>query len=344
MDLREESRDVLIDVICYCNSTELYKEGHFRRKDIILRPITHTRKIWNSVKIAPIFYAFSNRFSVKELMILLKTMRRTRYDLIVLDHSQLFIYGLFIRRVPKIAISHDVITQRIHRQGNYLKYLHSRITESILIRLLRDTRFYTFSKKDKLYLKNLGANEVFTTSFYPNFTVSDYPSLENAIVLFASWSRPENIEGLRWFVESVLPFIRLDIQVKVLGGGLPNKDIDRLKTHSNVKYLGFVDDPAVSIASSMLLIAPIFQGAGVKVKVVDALSLGTPVLGTKMAFEGINFELKGAMQQAKTKKEFINRINSCEVDLSFKYKLKEEFWRKYFNYNLRNDILNYVER
>ena len=53
--------------------------------------------------------------------------------------------------------------------------------------------------------------------------------------------------------------------------------------------LGFVDNPYKIMSESLGLIAPLFHGAGIKVKVIESLACGTPVIGTEVAFEGIDF-------------------------------------------------------
>jgi len=51
--------------------------------------------------------------------------------------------------------------------------------------------------------------------------------------------------------------------------------------------LGFVDDPSGAFSECACVVAPLSMGAGVKFKVLDALAANVPVIGTVVAFEGI---------------------------------------------------------
>ena len=69
---------------------------------------------------------------------------------------------------------------------------------------------------------------------------------------------------------------------------MPEELQAKIKSNSSIEYIGFVDNPYPIIAQAKGLIAPLFHGAGVKVKVIESLSLGTPVMGTDITFEGID--------------------------------------------------------
>lgn len=76
--------------------------------------------------------------------------------------------------------------------------------------------------------------------------------------------------------------------------------------------MGFVENPLDIIYKSAALIAPLFTGAGVKVKVIDAFTTGTPVIGTEIAFEGLPF-IERLTFQADKAKAYIEIINNFSV-------------------------------
>lgn len=342
-DLESCKSNLHIDVVCINNSSEKDIVNFSDKVCICKFPFSPVQKVFNILKLFPLYYVFSNRFSLRLLRRIKEIYRRKEYDLIILDHSQSFIYGLFFRRERKMAIAHDVISQRVKRQGGYIRHLHCKYSESFLLRKMKETSFYTFSAKDLNLLKSLGADRVSSTSFYPNFQVERINRLDRAIVLFGAWARPENLEGLSWFVDNVLSSIDKDIEIRIVGGGLPKKVKVIIEHYPNVIYYGFIEDPSEIISTSMLMAAPIFQGAGVKVKVIDSLALGTPVLGTVTAFEGISFDFKGALRVCESKEDFIRSINDYKISLEDKIELRKEFLEQYFKYKLKEDIVEYVE-
>lgn len=150
--------------------------------------------------------------------------------------------------------------------------------------------------------------------------------------MFGSWRRPENLEGLIWFFDNVYDRIDKNINVFIIGGGLPNEQNKRIETNDNIHYLGFLEDPSQIISESILLIAPIFHGAGVKVKVVEALALGCAVLGTDIAFEGISIEDAEFVLTANSIDEFILKINTYNIDIQSKETFRRNFQKSYLNH------------
>lgn len=59
---------------------------------------------------------------------------------------------------------------------------------------------------------------------------------------------------------------------------------------NNVKIIGFVDNLVEFYSNADIFICPLFQGSGIKNKVLEAMYLGVPVIGTKEAFSGIKIK------------------------------------------------------
>lgn len=92
-----------------------------------------------------------------------------------------------------------------------------------------------------------------------------------------------NIQGVIWFLSNVFPHI--DVNFTIIG-----KDMKKLKTYtnipSNVEILENVNDLSEFYFNSDIIIAPIFYGSGMKVKVAEALKYGKIILGTRLSFQG----------------------------------------------------------
>ena len=178
-----------------------------------------------------------------------------------------------------------------------------------------------------------------------NFYIDTSNNLEikevyNRIVLFGSWKRPENYEGLKWFIDNIQPKLNFDIEILVIGGGLDNKMIESISKIKAIKYLCFVKDPNQLISESNFLIAPVFHGAGVKVKVIDSLSLGTAVIGTDLAFEGISSIYSDFMILANNTDDFVQNINNKIFSKIEKNEFKFFFHSTYLNHAVAEYINN----
>ena len=164
--------------------------------------------------------------------------------------------------------------------------------------------------------------------------------IKNRFCFYGAWNRAENSECLEWFLSKVYPKLSTDFEFVVIGGGMSETLKNRLTSYKNISYLGFVDDPIKEIAHCQALIAPLHKGAGVKVKVIDALSSGTCVVGTSIAFEGIEDNKENKLFfRAESIDGFIAILNNWRtIDVSVKQKAADEFFARY-NTNHFPDLL-----
>lgn len=101
-----------------------------------------------------------------------------------------------------------------------------------------------------------------------------------------------NITGLKWFVSKVWPIVteaRPDVSLHIAGRGASPGVIRQLK-QKNVVFEGEVADAARFTSSMTVMIAPLFAGSGLRIKIIEAMSLGKPVVATPVAAEGIPAE------------------------------------------------------
>jgi glycosyltransferase involved in cell wall biosynthesis len=98
-----------------------------------------------------------------------------------------------------------------------------------------------------------------------------------------------NVEGLAWFCERVLPRIveavpgaRLDVAGHhSLAAGAP------LAGQPGLRLLGPVADPWASFSGSLVSVVPLLRGAGTRIKILDALACGRPVVSTRAGADGL---------------------------------------------------------
>lgn len=92
-----------------------------------------------------------------------------------------------------------------------------------------------------------------------------------------------NREGILWFVKHVVPLI--SVKVYVVGAGMDQLR-SLLEIAGRVEVVGAVEDVAAWYREALFVIAPIFDGSGMKTKVAEALMYGKKVVGTAEAFSG----------------------------------------------------------
>lgn len=112
----------------------------------------------------------------------------------------------------------------------------------------------------------------------------------NLLWMGSFWWYP-NAEGALWFVRDILPRIRdkldeLNVHIHFLGAAPP----DELKAVHDGKHVfvhGFVDSLKEVLDKTHLLFVPLLSGGGVRVKILEAMSNGIPVISTMKGCEGL---------------------------------------------------------
>lgn len=133
------------------------------------------------------------------------------------------------------------------------------------------------------------------------------PLVENAPLLFVGGSFYANQAGIAWFAIHVQP--RLTVPTQVVGQGMETMRAT-LETARGMRVIGAVDRLAPLYRDAHLVIAPIFDGSGMKTKVAEALMFGKHVVGTPEAFSGYAEDVIAANLCCDDADGFVNAIEA----------------------------------
>lgn len=100
-----------------------------------------------------------------------------------------------------------------------------------------------------------------------------------------------NADGIRWFIQEVLPIVRRDlpgISLTILGKNPPQDFIQRAQQDPLLTVTGYVPDVAPYLEQSTLMVIPVRAGGGMRVRILEAFSRGMPVVTTTAGLEGID--------------------------------------------------------
>lgn len=98
-----------------------------------------------------------------------------------------------------------------------------------------------------------------------------------------------NIDGCEHFVQDVLPLVRAEFPDTrfTIVGSKPTAEVQALADGEGIEVTGFVDDTRDWIGRACLSVAPLRIARGIQNKVLEALAMGLPVVGTTSATQGI---------------------------------------------------------
>lgn len=99
-----------------------------------------------------------------------------------------------------------------------------------------------------------------------------------------------NVEGLKWFLNS--GWLTICKEVKYAELHIAGHNSEFFEGYENVYTHGFVDDLDEFINGLDVLIVPIQNGAGVKIKVIDSIAWGKPLVTTSVGIEGTDDNLQ----------------------------------------------------
>jgi glycosyltransferase involved in cell wall biosynthesis len=178
----------------------------------------------------------------------------------------------------------------------------------------------------EIYLKDLPNLNVFVNPAGAEIPDSlGIQRKEDHILAISNWRWKPNFDGLKWFLETVWPnFIEKKPYAKLLiaGEGLEDDFIEKYN-HSQIQFLGFVDDLEPLRQSASVFIAPLFSGSGMKLKIIEGMASGLPIITTKIGAEGIEIEHNYHYYQANSKAEFEDAILSLLDNQKKREKMSE---------------------
>ena len=118
--------------------------------------------------------------------------------------------------------------------------------------------------------------------------VTPSPGSQN-IVTMGTLYYPPNADGVRWFMREVFPRVQAQVPAArmTIIGPRPPRDLARLAHGDKIQVTGYVPDLAPYLAQAALMVVPVRAGSGMRVRILEALARGVPVVTTTMGAEGI---------------------------------------------------------
>jgi glycosyltransferase involved in cell wall biosynthesis len=219
------------------------------------------------------------------------------FDLIQLEFVQMLSLGACLpTSVPKLFVHHQLQHVYLERHAavssfrGYGRYLERMMLLQEQMYLRTFDGIVVFSEADARRLRQWISGERIFVSPFP---VIGAPAGQDAgtgdlrLVFVGSEGFFPNRDGLEWLLDNVWPEVLSqipDCKLRVIGRWREGT-MARLAA-AGVEFSGFVPDLAASLKGGAMLV-PIRVGSGIRVKILDAMSHGIPVISTSIGCEGI---------------------------------------------------------
>ncbi len=244
-----------------------------------------------------------------------KTISIESFDCIVLDSlyssahldeiKNLFSGKIFIR-------THNVENQIWKDLSKNEKNPFKKI---ILSKLTKDLRKYEIntlnkvngvlciSKDDSTIFRQIGVStkmEVVSVSIPKNNIENDYNS--NNLFHIGAMNWKPNEEAVNRLIQ-LLPEISTQTSAQLHLAG--SHFSENIKPSENIRIHGFIEDIFEFAISCGILVTPIISGSGVRIKILEMMSAGIPIITTQKGAEGIDYQNNDCLIIAETDEEII---------------------------------------
>lgn len=101
---------------------------------------------------------------------------------------------------------------------------------------------------------------------------------------------PPNVDSMLYFTREILPLVRREIPDSTLtiAGQRPVESVLALAKEPGIRVTGYVDDEREIARDCGVFVVPLRSGSGVRVKILNALAMGLPVVSTSIGAEGLD--------------------------------------------------------
>jgi glycosyltransferase involved in cell wall biosynthesis len=232
-------------------------------------------------------YRIDEWFDDRLLLLLQDLQQRHRFTHVLVEYVFLSkVFCIFDHTVFKALDTHDVFTDRykVYRQNHQKPRWFSTFHKEEMKGCRRADLVITLQEEERRFFESSGLPNVKTVGHLTRPSVDLAPPTDTAL-LFVSGRNPINLEGLRRFVDEVLPRVRKrHPNIRLL---LAGSICEVIPNDPGYEKLGLFDDPREVYRLSDIVINPVSFGTGLKIKTIEALSMGKIVVGDRHGIIGL---------------------------------------------------------
>lgn len=245
--------------------------------------------------------SFVDTFSPHMAKLVEAAVARERFDVVVASEIDMAPYATAIDVRPRILedLELTVLREKFETQRHLHRRLRYRLmwwkTRRFTARLLRQFDGCTVvSEGEQVDVRRIAPASC-PVAVVPNgVDVTDYgrdfgPPQPDTLIFPGALTYDVNFDAMAFFLEEIFPRIRAErpgVTLHITGRteGVP---VDRLPLGEGVTLTGYLDDVRPTVAGSWACVVPLRQGAGTRLKILESMALGTPVVATSKGAEGL---------------------------------------------------------
>ena len=257
---------------------------------------------------------------------LAELLQKEQFDVVQLEMLYMVSYVETIREHSKAMIvlrAHNVehkIWERIAKETKfflkrwYVSHLAKTLKEFELSALETVDGIAAITRKDAALFRKYCSKPiidipygVYPEAFTPKSDIEGHPKFYH----IGSMNWMPNEEGIRWFIDEVLP--KTVEKVPTFVYHLAGRNMPEWLTtlnNPNVDVIGEVLDAKAFVAENDVAIVPLLAGSGIRIKIIESMAMGKTVITTRVGAEGILYDEEVNIIIAENKAKMVEAIRS----------------------------------
>ncbi len=308
------SRRHRVSLLCFVPGEEQEFEGTVSRFCLDYQgvPLPPPRKLprraWDFL-FSPVPPYFLPLRSLEMYARLREMVRRHRYDVVVSEYSMVAQYlyrNPDLEGMKRIMSVHECYYLARRKAWRVQRFSREGLTALLQLKGLKRFEFDMYADADRVLVLTpeakrelLDIRPDLRISVVPHgvdverFSVSGERETEPAVMFLGNYPHDPNRDAVMWFYERIWPAVKADVpeaRFYVVGKD-PTPDLRALAVSDpSVVVTGTVDDVRPYFERSRVFVNPVRIGGGFRGKILEAMSMGMPIVTTSLGAEGVEAE------------------------------------------------------
>ena len=276
-----------------------------------------------------------------------RIVKERHIDAIEVHHLHMAFIRRYFKRIPSILVNHNLETNLFPFWDKTYKSLGATLWNAFgklsrkngyAVEMTNKMKFdYNafVSIKEMEHVKHTYGKKVWLpTSFEINEAEKKFNSDRVKLLWVGGFNWQPNVEAADWFMRFVWPQLSetsMNIEVDFIGEN-PPPELMNFHDDSSIRVHGYVKDIEDFWKNADVFIVPLLSGGGIRVKILEAMNAGIPVVSTTKGCEGLPYVYGEHLMATDDPGEFAKFIQL----LADSVMLRERFSRKGREYVSRN--------
>ena len=272
-------------------------------------------------------------------------IQKSNYEIIISEFGEM---GLYLYRNPYLPAIHKIVSCHRCLTDSFNKYICTSGVSFILklkcklqLKRVREYEFEMYNAMDHI-LTLTNEDRLNILNYSPQLPISVVPpgidikelNLTNTakkpkyplIIMCGYFDNKSNRDAALWFIKSIWPLIfskNNKIRCWFIGKGISHDMLKIGSQISNITMIADIDDLRPYRKSASVFINPMRLGSGLRIKILEAMGSGLPVVSTSLGAAGIPVQNGENCFIADTPKEFSDAILWILTDKKLAQKIGE---------------------